>query len=140
MKPRVKSVTPQSVLAADAAQSIKDNIEKNSVGKGEKPTLPPATAKDVAPDNPKPLAKKKPIQSIQPVLLEVKMDGVGKAAKRMKEALEALDLAQDEKGAASENLQKSLKKSKRTSTSYDGYQFQLKHVGPKDTITIQKPK
>lgn len=137
MKPRVKSVTPQSVLAADAAQSIKDNIEKNSVGKGEKPTLPPATAKDVAPDNPKPLAKKKPIQ---PVLLEVKMDGVGKAAKRMKEALEALEIAQDEKGAASENLQKSLKKSKRTSTSYDGYQFQLKHVGPKDTITIQKPK
>lgn len=137
MKPRVKSGAPQSVLAAGAAESIKDSIEKNSVGQGERPTLPPATKKDVAPDKPKPLAKAKPVQ---PTLLEVKMDGVGKAAKRMKEALEALEIAQDEKGAASENLQKSLKKSKRTSTSYDGYQFQLKHVGPKDTITIQKPK
>ena len=127
-------MAPQSVLAADAAQSIKDNIEKNSVGKGEKPTLPPATAKDVAPDNPKPLAKKKPIQ---PVLLEVKMDGVGKAAKRVKNAIEALDIAQDEKGAAFENLQKVLKKSKRTSTSYDGYKFNLKHIGPQDTIQVQ---
>lgn len=128
-------MAPQSVLAADAAESIKDTIEKNSVGKGEKPTLPPATKKDVAPDEPKPL--KKPTQ---PVLLEVKMDGVGKAAKRVKNAIEALDIAQDEKGAAFENLQKVLKKSKRTSTSYDGYKFNLKHIGPQDTIQVQKPK
>lgn len=114
---------------------IEDEVKKNQISKGEKPVKSAAKKEDVAPEKPTPL--KKPVQ---PTLLEVKMDGVGKAAKRMRDALEALEVAQDEKGAASENLQKSLKRAKRLGTSYDGYHFSLKKVAAKETIAVQKPK
>ena len=130
----MEGLRPDSTMVT--AKDLMDKIQKNQVGKGEKPTLPPAKKKDVAPDDPKPL-KAKPKQ---PDLIKVKLDSVGKCAKRMKNALEALEAAQDEKGAASEALQKALKKSKRLTTSFDGYRFQLHHVGPKDTIKVDKPK
>lgn len=121
------------------ASELMDKIHKNQVGKGEKPTLPPAKTKDVAPANPKPLKKSKAKEK-QPALIKVKLDSVGKCAKRLKQAIEELEAAQDEKGAASEALQKSMKDANRLTTSFDGYRFQLHHVGPKDTIKVDKPK
>lgn len=82
---------------------------------------------------------KKPVQPTLPGT-EVKLDGVGKAANRMAEAIKACDDASEEKGEAESALIAALKRSKRTSIKVLGYAFNLSHIGPKDKITVQKPK
>jgi hypothetical protein len=69
-----------------------------------------------------------------------KPDGVGTAAQRLRTAIEKLDACKDEKDEAVENLMKSLVDAKRRDISIDGYKFEMRHEGPKDTIKIVKPK
>ena len=136
---RRRKGAPESAAVAGAAADIKDAIERNQIGQGEKPTIAekgPAKPKDVL-EGPKP----KPKRPEQPELNGMpKLDGVGKAARRMKDALLALQDATDEKGQAEDALLKALKKTRRTSIQCDGFKFQFSHIGPKDKITVQKPK
>lgn len=67
-------------------------------------------------------------------------DGVGKAGKRFKDAVEELDRAMAEKGEAMDALIRALKSAKRTSIQVEGYHFQYKHNGPSDRILTKKPK
>ena len=69
-----------------------------------------------------------------------KPDGVGTAAQRFRTAIEKVDAAVEEKGEAMAALFRALVKAKRASIQIDGYKFEWVHVGPKDTIKVQKPK
>jgi hypothetical protein len=81
----------------------------------------------------------KPVQTEAAALIPP-LDGVGRAAQRMVKAVRACDEAAEEKGEAESNLIRALRKSKRTSFKCEGVNLLLSHVGPKDKITIQKPK
>lgn len=88
---------------------------------------------------------KKPRKVTKPVQMEASalvpnMDGVGRAATGLAEAIEELEAAQDEKGKAEQGLINALKKAKRTSFQSRGFKFSLTHIGPKDKIAVQKPK
>lgn len=160
MKPKVKAgPAPQSVAAAEAAEAreLKDKMEGNGVAQGEKPATPPPETPAGAPtrkerrrkasEKPKPsdipkqgrTGRKSPPQPDLPGV-EVKLDGVGKAARRFLEALDAVEKASTEKGESSAALISALKRSKRTSIQVEGYKFEYHHVGPKDTIKVVKPK
>lgn len=76
----------------------------------------------------------------QAVLLEVKLDGVGKAANAFAEAIRASEKASEERGKCESKLIAALKRKRRTSIKVLGFTFNLSHVGPKDKITVQKPK
>ena len=93
---------------------------------------------------PKPAAVKKTEEEKAPAQTELEgmpeRDGVGKAGKRYKDAVEALDAAQNEKGEAMQSLINALKKARRTSVQVEGYHFQYKHNGPSDKILTKKPK
>ena len=129
---------PASAAAAGAAAEIKDSLERNQISQGEKPTLPkgPAKPKDVL-EGPKPKSKRPQQQELNGMPT---LDGVGKAARRMKDAIIALQDATDEKGEAEDALLKALKKARRTAIQCDGFKFQFNHIGPKDKITVQKQK
>ncbi len=165
MPPKVKSYKPRApragapesarrAAAADGGPSsvnpdeIKNAMEKNGIGNGKTGTLPP-------PDEAKAIASLPPATRAQvlkgpkpkkqkldtPELPNMpKPDSVGKSADRMKDAIEAVVAAVEEKGEAEAALIKALKKAKRTSIQVGGYKFQYKHTGPTDKITVQKAK
>ncbi len=155
-----KSGAPESarrMAAADDGPSainpdeVKNAMEKNGIGNGKTGTLPPkdekkalaslpAATREAVLKGPKPKKAKKP-KLVTPDLPEMpKPDGVGKAADRMKDAIEACVEAVEEKGEAESALIKALKAAKRTSIQVGGYKFQYKHTGPTDKITVQKAK
>lgn len=72
--------------------------------------------------------------------IEVKLDGVGKAANLFAEAIQRVDNAVENKGECESKLIAALKRVKRTSIKVSGYSFNLSHIGPKDKIAVQKPK
>ena len=82
---------------------------------------------------------KRPEQTDASALIP-RMDGVGKAANRLAADVRAKEEASEEYGEAESNLIRALKKVKRTSFKADGITMLLQHVGPKDKITVQKPK
>lgn len=153
-KPR--SGAPESARRAAAAdggpianaEEIKNAMEKNGVGNGKTGTLPPpderkaleslppATQEQIL-KGPKP---KKPKAKEQDLPNMPAPDGVGKAADRMKLAIEACSEAIEEKGEAEAALIKALKKARRTAIQVAGYKFQYKHTGPSDKILVQKAK
>jgi hypothetical protein len=74
----------------------------------------------------------------QAELLKVKLDGVGKAARKYKDAIDTYDAASESKGVAMENLIDALKRAKKTSIQCEGWKFDVAHTGPKDTIRVHK--
>lgn len=67
-------------------------------------------------------------------------DGVGKAANKFREIIGNIEELTEEKGKAESALLSALKRAKRTSIKVEGYVFLLSHIGPKDKITVQKPR
>lgn len=131
------------------ANDMKDSIEKNGVGKGEGPTLPPpspaarasATAAQVA-KGPK-SGIKKPAKLRES---ELPMDGLdvktplGKAANDYADAIEALATAEDTKKTALLELIEAMKAEKRQRIKVRGYEFSYKHSPAKDSIAVKKAK
>lgn len=161
MKPRVKAgkVAPMSVEAAEAKElqskmqagqipSITVDMDKackkcGTMGATESGLCLACVSKKVLPeDNGESEPKKKKAKPVQmeATALIPKLDGVGKAANRMAEAIKLCDEAAEEKGEAESNLIAALRRAKRTSIKVSGYGFNLSHIGPKDKIVVQKPK
>lgn len=69
-----------------------------------------------------------------------KPSGPGRIAREYLDVLEEIEKKTTEKGDLMQSLINSIKKAKRTSVQVDGYKFNLKHRGPEDKITVQKPK
>jgi len=119
---------PAKVKKQSKAAALKETLEKNQITKDGGKAV---EAKPKKPKRPEQL----PLAGIK-----VKLDATGKAAQRFGKALEALEDAQDEKGAASEALIKAMKKAKRLRITVNGYDFQIIHEGPKDKVKVTKPK
>lgn len=68
------------------------------------------------------------------------LDGVGKAANQMVEAIKAVAAAAEEKGESESNLIRALRKAKRTSFKTQGVELYLNHRGPVDKIQVKKAK
>ena len=72
--------------------------------------------------------------------MEDTIDGVGKAARKYLEAIEAHEGTGKHRGETEANLIRALRKAKRTSIQIEGWKFNHNHTGPKDSIKVQKPK
>ena len=91
----------------------------------------------IKPDDTKSHSKLKQVEA--PALVPP-LDGVGKAANAMADAIVRCDEAAEEKGKCESRLIAALRKAKRTSIKVKGINLLLSHIGPKDKITAQKPK
>lgn len=87
----------------------------------------------------KAVGKKRPEQLESPALVPA-MDGVGKAAKRLVEAIRNVEDAIDERGEAETGLLMALRKAKRQAIQVLGYKLQIDHKAAVDKIKVQKPK
>lgn len=123
---------PAKVKKQSKAAALKETLEKNQITKDG------GKAVEAKPEK-EPKKSKRPEQ-LPLAGIKVKLDATGKAAQRFGKALEALEDAQDEKGAASEALIKAMKKAKRLRITVNGYDFQIIHEGPKDKVKVTKPK
>lgn len=127
----------KAALAVDAS-SLKDTIQENQVGKGEKATKPKVTTREALGDG-KPKLTKRLIQPEIPGAA-VKQDRIGIAAEKAVDAIEEFDAAADNKGSVIADLIKAMKKAKRATIQVRGYTFAYTHQGPKDSISVKKPK
>lgn len=136
-------------LGYKSAVSYMDELEKRKVvgpSKGAEPRdilVPLTEAESNGKPKDKPKAEKpkstRPVQMEAPALVP-KLDGVGKAGKRLAKAIRAVEDATEEKGKAEQEMITQLQKAERKSYQTMGFKFNLSHTGPKDKITVQKPK
>lgn len=159
MKPRVKAgIPPVGAPQSAAAAEIAETIQQNSIANGQTPTAPPEKKPEGAPTRKERRKKIKEIEAAkvkarsgpkqprtgkakQPELAGMpEPSGSGKIAREYLEILEAIEQKITAKGDKMQALVNSMKKAKRTSVQVDGYTFNLKHRGPEDRITVNKPK
>jgi hypothetical protein len=137
--PKPKKPRAKKVLTKSKAAELKEMLEARQTGtKLPEPKAEPkgkATVKEMLKAQASGKAKQQELPGVK-----VKMDKIGICAKRFKDSLEALELAQDEKGAAVEGLIKAMQKAKRYRFTIDGYHFEFIHKGPSDTVKVTKPK
>jgi hypothetical protein len=114
-----------------------EGATKAEIARGKK--RPPLIIKGALKEQPATNPNGKPVQQeIKSVI--PKLDAVGRAAKKMTEAIKNVAEWTEAKGNAEGGLIKAMKKARRTSINCEGFSLFLDHKGPVDKIKIQKPK